>query len=50
MPACLEIDDGVPVECVIPLPGGYAIGVRPIDQHLKGPACRGAGISIGRRP
>ena len=30
----------------VALPGGCAIGVRPIDQHLKGLACLGAEIAI----
>ena len=30
----------------VALPGGCAIGVRPIDQHLKGLACLGADIAI----
>ena len=30
----------------VALPGGCAIGVRPIDQHLKGLACLGAQIAI----
>ena len=30
----------------VALPGGCAIGVRPIDQHLQGLACLGAEIAI----
>src|SRR2546426_3225962 len=30
----------------VALPGGCAIGVRPIDQHLKGPQKLGADIAI----
>ncbi|CAM3459698.1 UDP-N-acetylglucosamine 1-carboxyvinyltransferase [Marinicrinis lubricantis] len=32
----------------IPLPGGCAIGTRPIDQHLKGFEAMGAEISLGQ--
>ncbi len=34
-------------EARIALPGGCAIGTRPIDQHLKGFEAMGASISIG---
>src|SRR5260370_32470300 len=30
----------------VSLPGGCAIGVRPIDQHLKGVATRGADVRL----
>nr|WP_150959296.1 UDP-N-acetylglucosamine 1-carboxyvinyltransferase [Aneurinibacillus sp. XH2] len=32
----------------IPLPGGCAIGTRPIDQHLKGFEAMGADIELGQ--
>ncbi|WP_054951205.1 UDP-N-acetylglucosamine 1-carboxyvinyltransferase [Numidum massiliense] len=32
----------------IPLPGGCAIGTRPIDQHLKGFRAMGASIEMGQ--
>lgn len=32
-------------EARIPLPGGCAIGQRPIDQHLKGMSALGAGVT-----
>ncbi|GIQ70872.1 UDP-N-acetylglucosamine 1-carboxyvinyltransferase [Xylanibacillus composti] len=35
-------------EARIPLPGGCAIGTRPIDQHLKGFEAMGAEISLGQ--
>ena len=31
---------------VLPLPGGSAIGARPVDQHLKGLAALGARVSL----
>ncbi|SFS34168.1 UDP-N-acetylglucosamine 1-carboxyvinyltransferase [Marininema halotolerans] len=34
--------------CRIPLPGGCAIGSRPIDQHLKGLKALGAEFEIGQ--
>ncbi|MCX4266266.1 MAG: UDP-N-acetylglucosamine 1-carboxyvinyltransferase, partial [Firmicutes bacterium] len=33
----------------IPLPGGCAIGARPIDLHLKGFEAMGARVTIGQR-
>jgi UDP-N-acetylglucosamine 1-carboxyvinyltransferase len=33
-------------EAVVSLPGGCAIGTRPVDQHLKGMQAMGADISI----
>jgi UDP-N-acetylglucosamine 1-carboxyvinyltransferase len=33
-------------ECRVSLPGGCAIGARPIDQHLKGLAALGADINL----
>lgn len=36
-------------EAKIPLPGGCAIGARPIDLHLKGFEAMGAQIAIGER-
>ena len=35
-------------EARIPLPGGCAIGTRPIDQHLKGFEAMGAKIGVGQ--
>ncbi len=35
-------------EATIPLPGGCAIGTRPIDQHLKGFEAMGAEINLGQ--
>lgn len=32
----------------IPLPGGCAIGTRPVDQHLKGFEAMGASIGLGQ--
>src|SRR5204863_338623 len=54
MPARLEIEGGVPLRGSVrvsaaknvALPGGCAIGVRPIDQHLKGLARLGAEVTI----
>src|SRR5690348_6932563 len=33
-------------EAIVSLPGGCAIGTRPVDQHLKGMQAMGAEISI----
>jgi UDP-N-acetylglucosamine 1-carboxyvinyltransferase len=35
-------------ECRVSLPGGCAIGTRPIDQHLKGFEAMGARIEVGQ--
>jgi UDP-N-acetylglucosamine 1-carboxyvinyltransferase len=35
-------------EAIMPLPGGCAIGTRPIDQHLKALRALGAEIDIGQ--
>lgn len=34
-------------ECSVDLPGGCSIGVRPIDQHIKGFEALGADVQVG---
>lgn len=34
-------------EAKVSLPGGCAIGARPVDQHIKGLTMMGAEVSVG---